>query len=137
MMNINTQKKPPIGYSMRRLRNALENITSSSSAEKIAFHLAELKPELSQLFDLLNKVEQQQSVTPSAINTIMYFFEVHWPYHMGKLQKLMKRRCIVRFAESARIAPSNPARRRPGAALTVTERGHTQVKSRKAMEAKE
>ena len=102
-MKTKNAQKNSVGYSMRRLRRALEPLSAAKTAEEIAFHLAELKPELSQLIDLLNKIEKQQSITPSAMKAILYFVDVHWPYHFKELRKLVKKRRITQFVELGRM----------------------------------
>lgn len=99
----NCVKKKSIGHTMRRLRISFESIVSVSIAEQIAFHLAELKPEIILLNHLLDKIEKQNKITPKDIAKMMYFFENHWPYHLGKLKKLMKNRTLTTFAEEDAI----------------------------------
>lgn len=101
MKAVQLKRKHAICYSMSRLRTALEPAVTSALAEEIAFHLAELKPELRQLVALLNRMEKESSITPSSMNAVLYFVDVHWPYHFKELRKLIKNRAIVRYASSA------------------------------------
>ena len=102
MKTKNTQESSSVGYSMRRLRKALTPLSTTETVDGIAFHLAELKPELRQLVDLLNEVEKQQSITPSTMKAILYFVDIHWPYHFKELRKLVNTRGITQFAELGR-----------------------------------
>jgi len=114
MKDSKTHRTPEIGSSMRRLRAALLPVTTSTTAEEIAFHLAELKPELRQLLNLLDQIEKYPPITPAAMNAVLYFVDVHWPYHFNELRKLMKMRAIVRYAESDEASPVQRGRRRLG-----------------------
>jgi len=69
-------------------------------AESFAFHLAELKPELKRMVNLLEEVEKTEKVTPHAAKKILYFVESHWPYHFKALKKLATTPTLVRYAES-------------------------------------
>ena len=107
MKAANLKNAQSIGCSMRRLRHALEPVTGSApAAEEIAFHLAELKPELRRMVRLLSKVEKAQGITPGDVAALLYLLGVHWPYHLGELQKGMKLRSVVRYAGQARAAKS-------------------------------
>lgn len=85
---------------MRRMRRAFERITDASSAEKIAFHLAELKPELSQLADLLTRVERTGRVAVTAFRRMTYFLLAHWPYHIKALMRLLDSPSLAQYDES-------------------------------------
>lgn len=86
---------------MRHLRHAFEAITHPQTAEKIAFHLAEVKPELSQMIDLLTQIEETEKITPVALQKMIYFLEVHWPYHFKALKKLAANPKLAQYAESS------------------------------------
>jgi hypothetical protein len=80
-----------IGVRMRRLRIAFAKRLNEAAAEEVAFHLAELHPEMVELLALIARVETIGRLSSKDLSRIEYFFCDHWPYHVGLLRKKLEK----------------------------------------------
>jgi hypothetical protein len=92
---------------MRRLKIALAKKLNDDLAEDMAFHLADLRPEMAELLASIARIEKTGRLGGNDLDRMGYFFCDHWPYHLSLLRRILAK------AQKGQKCPTKPQVEQP------------------------